>query len=386
MAIVMVSLTFGVVFAWWLAPQMTSVADRRLSRHRLSATMPTNQLVVTPRLLPPPRQSQQPVNRGAIDIAEEIARQTRSGIHARDVVLHAMQSCLSPQQLLHMSPIIETAHINDLLSTASALSRDNKKNDLALMFHMLNGACVDAVFAPLALDHVVNMLRAHRSLHEEIRTAASQALFTSRILTYLPLIALAILLLFSSHTRDRLFDVPMMFFLGIGIVINRCGALWIRQIVRRVMDQPIDEVVLLAENLVASLRAGCSLTVALERWKGVSPLGTQVSDALRAGTTLEQALRTLPQSAAISRLQHTIESSYKDGLPIVHTVHRLVDDARSTMRHRSEILIRQLPTRLSFPLVFCILPSFLFITVIPLMMNALASLAPALSPTITSLS
>ncbi|CAB4569024.1 unannotated protein [freshwater metagenome] len=92
----------------------------------------------------------------------------------------------------------------------------------------------------------------------------------------------------------------------------------------------------------------------------------------------------LPQTSAGYRLAHTILSSHRDGLPVVNTVHRLMSDAHSDMRSATDTLIRQLPSRLSAPLVLCILPSFLIIAVVPLMLHSLGQLGPALSPALTA--
>ena len=63
-----------------------------------------------------------------------------------------------------------------------------------------------------------------------------------------------------------------------------------------------------------------------------------------------------------------------------------MSDAHDDMRTATETSIRQLPGRLSAPVVLCILPSFLIIAVVPLIVHSLGQLGPALSPALTSIS
>jgi hypothetical protein len=63
-----------------------------------------------------------------------------------------------------------------------------------------------------------------------------------------------------------------------------------------------------------------------------------------------------------------------------------MSDVHSDRRSATETVIRQLPNRLSAPLVLCILPSFLIIAVVPLIVHSLGQLGPALSPAITAVS
>lgn len=373
------SVVVGVACAWWITPRLTTFFDRHLTRQRFvsPASTPTQPIVAPPQQL-------QPSATTAIDIVEEAARLVRAGVHARDVVEMVVRKSFPPSQHEVLLLTLSTSSIAEILRECSAHSE--RKKDYSLLFHLMMGAYVDGVFIPAALDHAAATLRSHSTLAAELRSATTQAVFTTRILTYLPIVALTVLLLFSSQTRQRLFHLPMIFTLGIGLALNRCGALWIRGVIRRVLYQPVDEVVVLTEHLVTSLRAGCSIPHALERWRAVSPLGTYVANELAGGAPIHQALKKLPTTSSSIRLVQTIESSLTDGLPLTNTVHRLVGDAQNSLRQHSETLIRQLPTRLSFPLVLCVLPSFLFITIVPMMMNAFASLGPVLSPAVVPLS
>jgi tight adherence protein C len=58
----------------------------------------------------------------------------------------------------------------------------------------------------------------------------------------------------------------------------------------------------------------------------------------------------------------------RDGLPIIHTISRLSLEMHTHRRQQADVKVRQLPTKLTLPIVFCVLPSFVFLTVIPLIL------------------
>jgi hypothetical protein len=64
----------------------------------------------------------------------------------------------------------------------------------------------------------------------------------------------------------------------------------------------------------------------------------------------------------------------RDGLPLSPILDRLATEARQQRRRRADTLARQLPIRLSLPLVLCTLPSFVLLAVAPLLLAAIASL------------
>jgi len=127
------------------------------------------------------------------------------------------------------------------------------------------------------------------------------------------------------------------------------------------------------------------MTQACERWRSVSPTGDSVADLISAGAPLEEALLPLATAHPISgkNLGHTIVEAERDGLPILDTVTRLATDHRIERRRQIDTRIRQLPTRLSIPLVLCVLPSFLLLSVAPLVLASLSQLSISL-PSVTS--
>ena len=109
-----------------------------------------------------------------------------------------------------------------------------------------------------------------------------------------------------------------------------------------------------------------------------------VADLINSGLPLEEALIPLATTHHITgkNLGHTIVEAERDGLPIIETVARLASDHRIERRRHVDTRIRQLPTRLSLPLVLCVLPSFLLLSVAPLVLASLSQLSLSL-PSVT---
>lgn len=62
------------------------------------------------------------------------------------------------------------------------------------------------------------------------------------------------------------------------------------------------------------------------------------------------------------------------GQPLAASLDRLSADGRAARRRQHDIRARQLPVRLSFPLVCCTLPAFILLTIAPLLAGALMSI------------
>ncbi|HQV57744.1 MAG TPA: type II secretion system F family protein [Ilumatobacteraceae bacterium] len=73
-------------------------------------------------------------------------------------------------------------------------------------------------------------------------------------------------------------------------------------------------------------------------------------------------------------LVDTLSAADRYGLALGPTLDRLAADARDQQRRDAEARVRQLPVRLSAPMVLCTLPSFVFLAIAPLLIGALSSL------------
>ncbi|MFM2072531.1 MAG: putative type secretion system protein [Actinomycetota bacterium] len=138
------------------------------------------------------------------------------------------------------------------------------------------------------------------------------------------------------------------------------------------------------ELFVVSLQAG-AMPIEAMRLLAVhadSLVAAAFADSCRQidrGQMLDAALDVLvthlgPRSLTLAA---TIRSSWRTGLPLAPMLERLADDARQHRRRHAEMSARELPVRLTFPLVLCTLPAFVLVAVAPLLIGALSSLRSA---------
>lgn len=73
-------------------------------------------------------------------------------------------------------------------------------------------------------------------------------------------------------------------------------------------------------------------------------------------------------------LVDTLVTAERYGLPLGPVLERLSAEAAAQRRRSIEARSRQLPVRLSFPLVLCTLPSFVLLAIVPVLVTALSSL------------
>jgi Flp pilus assembly protein TadB len=97
---------------------------------------------------------------------------------------------------------------------------------------------------------------------------------------------------------------------------------------------------------------------------------------LDAGERFAEAVYSLPK--VLGHRAHALADGFaaadRDGLPLAPVLARLADEARQMRRRRVDEQTRRLPVQLAAPLVLCTLPSFALLTVVPMLLAALASL------------
>ena len=146
--------------------------------------------------------------------------------------------------------------------------------------------------------------------------------------------------------------------------------------IRRELPEAVD---LLALAVGAGLTVPLALDAVARRSSG--PVGVALTSALAtvaAGRRLADALTDLPGQLdeQVRPLVVALVSSVRDGSPLVDGLDRLAAELRDDRRRRAEELARRVPVKLLFPLVTCILPAFVLLTVAPLLAGALQALRP----------
>ena len=95
--------------------------------------------------------------------------------------------------------------------------------------------------------------------------------------------------------------------------------------------------------------------------------GARLADALDAVDREIEPVRPLVDA---------LVATERYGAPLVASLDRVASDARTARRRTREEAARRVPVKLLFPLVFCTLPAFALLTVVPVLLRSLPSVAP----------
>jgi tight adherence protein B len=240
------------------------------------------------------------------------------------------------------------------------------------LFEFLRISLVQQVFVPQALEQAADIIREEFRHHQDVTTATAQARSSASLLTLVPFAVLALLLISSSTARQGSLTAPFVLTVAVGITVNRLGWWWIQRLVNNSGMATTDLSLSLTQRLCISLRAGVPLRTAIEEWSAEND--STLCETLLRGDSLSTSLHDFVQrqSGGSHHLAQVLLEADRDGLPIVHTVSRLSAEMRTHRRHQADIKTRQLPTKLTLPIVLCVLPSFVFLAVIPLILANLS--------------
>ncbi len=236
--------------------------------------------------------------------------------------------------------------------------------------------------AVAVLHGIADVLR-RREAADLLREAqAATAVFSARVLTWIPGLAGLIMCVVDPRVRGFLLGTRAGWAcVVVAVVLNLLAHAHMQRIVKAPSKaDPITEIV---DSICVGLTARGTIHGAIEwaaRDGGHESL-QNMADTLAMGGTFEQAMSSLQTDLgpASAPLIAVIRSHQRDGLPITPTLDRIRNFAVMRQEREAESLARRLPVRLSFPLVFLVLPSFALVTVVPLIAAAIGSLTTPLS-------
>jgi len=147
---------------------------------------------------------------------------------------------------------------------------------------------------------------------------------------------------------------------------------------RRAVEAAIGRDLPVVVDLVGvAIGAGSTPFLAIEHAASYGPARTAgalrgVGHACALGRSLDDALRELGTSIVTLRpLAEALRTSAELGSPAAPTLRRLAAEVRADARRRAEARARTIPVRLCFPLVACVLPAFVLLTVAPVVLGGL---------------
>ena len=111
----------------------------------------------------------------------------------------------------------------------------------------------------------------------------------------------------------------------------------------------------------------------------VEPFRSELAAVARragAGEPFTESVRRLQQTLgpSVSSVVHAVTAAEIDGTPLGPALERAADEAHRRRRVRAEEAARRVPVLMLFPLVFCILPAFCLLTVVPVLVGTIADL------------
>lgn len=176
--------------------------------------------------------------------------------------------------------------------------------------------------------------------------------------------------------------------LGAVIIAVAVAPRWRRlQRQRRATALIIDALPDLVEMLVVLVRSGLSPALAADLlaerapppWR---PAFCEIRARRHRGQRLVDALDALPDLLGPTGqcVLDALAASERYGQPLLPSLERLAADGRAARRRRHEERARQLPVRLSIPLVLCTLPAFVLLTIVPLLGGTALFLTPLRGP------
>ena len=256
-------------------------------------------------------------------------------------------------------------------------------HDISFGLYALVAADAGGTGTNHALQRASWVLRERHQVREERRVQCAQALFSARILSWLPIAFGGVMLATNTSVRDVVFTTPMgLICVAMGTLFNIAGRRWMKRIVRKsaVRDSSGDlvEFVDLVVVLLKSGRTTHQAIASLAQWgpPNVRDLAKAIVNQQEKGERLVDALPLLHEHFGITGMgvANTLAAGERDGLPLAPMLDRLSQEAHAERRRATQVDAAKIPVRLAFPLVFCVLPSFVALTVVPIVVGALSSL------------
>lgn len=318
------------------------------------------------------------------------ARETRAALPALvEAIAAALASGLSlPIALAEVAPTLPPGLAAPTRRAASALILGASVGDALRAYA---GAVPDEDVAPLAvvltsfarsggrvggsLARVAALMRGRLALEDERSALTAQGRVSAIVLVALAPIGGSF---FALATPDyaAIFLGDGIGLLGIALVLEVIGALWLWRIVRATLPPP--DLATFLDAVVVGLEAGLTFERALAALVERAPRFGRLSDARRLladlalGRSLPDALRYFASGGEDARVAALVVAATRFGAPLAELLVIQADALRTTERRRAEADARRLPVLMLFPLALTILPALLIVFLGPPLLSLLS--------------
>lgn len=174
--------------------------------------------------------------------------------------------------------------------------------------------------------------------------------------------------------------------LRLGVIASL--AVWVRPAMagRRARTKHHDDVLrelpevvdLLSVAVAGGLTVSLAVAAVAERVPGlVAAQFERCVASASLGRRLADELEQIPEHLgdASRPLIRALVAAERYGTPVVEALAQVSSDVRTERRRQAEIAARRLPVKLLFPLVACVLPAFVLLTVVPILAGSVQGLS-----------
>src|SRR5690606_2100041 len=95
---------------------------------------------------------------------------------------------------------------------------------------------------------------------------------------------------------------------------------------------------------------------------------------MKSGSPFRDALAHWDTNSHLRPLAHILTESMESGISSLPALDALGRDALARLRRETDTALKRLPVTMLFPLVTCILPAFIFLSVLPTLISGFTSL------------
>lgn len=256
--------------------------------------------------------------------------------------------------------------------------QDSKRTrvDLALQSIL---AAADGADAVRAVEGAARSLRAMAAIAHESRSAVAHTRTSISVLTWIPPVLLAIVVLRDGGARSFLVSGGGLACLIGAALLHFLGRRWVRRLSQQAttITSALPDFI---DLIVVHLRAGkppalAFISASRAAHGDIATAACEVSERVHSGERFIDALEAHRHGFGLAAqpLIDALIDTERDGLSPRELFERVAGDAHAQRRRDAETRVRALPVRLTLPLVCCILPAYVLLTVVPLLASQLLS-------------
>lgn len=230
-----------------------------------------------------------------------------------------------------------------------------------------------------AAESAARTLRTTAAIAADSRAAVAHTLSSIRVLTWVPVAVAILMAVRDGSVRGFFLSTTGVLCVSAGVALNWLGRWLTARLTAnaiRVDSEIPDFIDLVAVHLRAGRPPASAFLHSAETAAGpTGEAARRVVAALHEGERFVDSLLAHRTSFDL-RAQPLIDvlvDTERDGLPPRAIFERLADEARSQRRRDADQRLRTLPVRLTLPLVGCVLPAYVLLTVVPLLITQLSS-------------